>query len=573
MIETPAIPGRETRRAKPRSRSGWKTAQRWRLASGLVLFTFVLTHFLNHALGHVSVDAMEAVQEVRRAVWRSWPGTVLLYGALTVHVALALGALVGRRTWRMARWEALQIAFGLMIPALAVAHVMATRGVSAVAGFDDTYTAELRILWPGLASSQSILLIVVWLHAMIGFHHWLRTKSWYSAWQPALLVGAVLVPTLAITGWIAAARRLSLKSFDAPPMTGTMLQVGGELIETGQMAVWTVLLLSASFLVARRLTDWFRVGPTVLYSGGRKVKGTAGATLLEISRAAGVPHAAICGGRGRCTTCRVMVLEGLEGLPPPNTVEAAALERIDAPPGVRLACQIRPEHELKVRPLIHHKQADTVASTDAFRWGVERKITVMFSDLRSFTTLAERLYPYDSVFLLNRYFEVMSDAIERHGGEVDKFLGDGIMALFGVAPARGSGARDAILASRDMLAGLEKLNAEFETTLPEPLRMGIGLHLGPVVLGRVGGVKGGLTALGDTVNIASRLEALNKELGSTVVISEDVVRASKLILEDGERREVPVRGRAMPLAIVVINGLVGLENPTESQGAMSGSRP
>jgi adenylate cyclase len=564
MNETATIPGLETSPAKPgrRSgrRSGWRVAQRWRLISGLVLFTFALTHFLNHALGHLSVEAMEAVQEVRRAVWRSWPGTILLYGSLAVHVTLALAKLIGRRTWRMAVWEALQIGFGLLIPILAVAHVMATRGVSAVTGFDDTYTAELRLLWPGLASSQSLLLIVVWLHAMIGFHQWLRTRPWYAAWQPMLLVGAVLVPALAITGWIAAARRLSLKTFDAPPMTDAMLEAGGELIESGQMGVWTVLLIAAALLVARRLTDWFRVGPTIEYSGGRTVRAAAGSTLLEISRASGIPHAAICGGRGRCTTCRVLVLEGLEELPPANPVEAAALARIDAPPGVRLACQIRPEHPLKVRPLIHRKQAEPVAGNDAFRWGVERRITVMFTDLRGFTTLAERLYPYDAVFLLNRYFEVMSDAIERNGGEVDKFLGDGIMALFGVAPGRGSGARDAILASRDMMAGLRKLNDEFEATLPETLRMGIGLHTGPVVLGRVGGGRGALTALGDTVNIASRLEALNKEFESLIVLSDEVVHDSKLAPAVGERREVPVRGRAMPLRVLVAKSLDDLRD-------------
>jgi adenylate cyclase len=198
---------------------------------------------------------------------------------------------------------------------------------------------------------------------------------------------------------------------------------------------------------------------------------------------------------------------------------------------------------------------------DVYRWGIERRISVMFADLRGFTTLAERLYPYDSVFLLNRYFEVMSEAIERHGGEVDKFLGDGIMALFGVLPARGSGSRDALFAARDMLAGLERLNKEFDATLSERLRMGIGIHMGPVVLGRVGGgLQAGLTALGDTVNIASRLEALNKELNSSVVVSEAVLRASKLGLENGEAMELPVRGRAQPLKVIVAPDLTRLHD-------------
>ncbi len=133
----------------------WRDPQVWRLGSGLVLFAFALTHFLNHALGLVSVEAMDAVQAVRRGFWRSAPGTILLYGSLAVHVVLALGKLAGRRTWRMAPWEAAQIALGLSIPILAAAHVAGTRFVAAAAGFDDTYTAELRLLWPGLALSQS----------------------------------------------------------------------------------------------------------------------------------------------------------------------------------------------------------------------------------------------------------------------------------------------------------------------------------------------------------------------------------------------------------------------------------
>lgn len=110
--------------------------QTWRLASGLVLFAFVLTHFLNHALGHVSLEAMQQGQGIRRAVWGSWPGSLLLYGAAAVHVGLALWKLVNRRTWRLPAWEAAQIALGLWIPFLGVAHVMTTCELSAFYGVD-----------------------------------------------------------------------------------------------------------------------------------------------------------------------------------------------------------------------------------------------------------------------------------------------------------------------------------------------------------------------------------------------------------------------------------------------------
>jgi adenylate cyclase len=545
----------------------FRSAQFWRLASGLVLFTFALTHFLNHALGHVSVEAMEAAQAFRRGFWRSGPGTVLLYGALATHVTLAAWKLVRRRTWRMAPWEALQIGLGLAIPILGAAHVAATRGVSSATGFDDTYTAELRLLWPDLAWSQSLLLLVVWLHGVMGLHHWLRTKRWYARWSAPFLIAAVLVPTLAITGWIEAARRLSLKTFAAPPMTDAMLEAGARLIEQAQKGVWLAFVLTAAAIVLVRMADWFRTGPTIVYSGGRTVRAKAGATLLEISRSAGVPHAAICGGRGRCTTCRVLVVEGADELPPPNSLEAAALQRINAPPGVRLACQVRPERSLKVRPLIPLKEAVPTAGYDTYRWGVERRVTVLFADIRSFTSVAERLYPYDSVFLLNRFFELMSEAVEGQGGEVDKFLGDGLMALFGVAPAPAAGSRDALFAARDMLRALDRLNAEFAQTLSEPLRMGIGIHAGPVVLGRVGGGQVGLTALGDTVNIASRLEAMNKDLASSVIVSEVTLQASKCILAGSEIREVQVRGRAEPLRAVAAKDMSGLEETGREQVA------
>lgn len=570
LDETGSAPSRALNRprGRPRLAPSLRAPQKWRLVSGLILFSFVLLHFINHALGHVSVDAMEAMQSWRRGFWRSPPGTVLLYGAFAIHIALALAKLAGRRSWRIPPWEAVQILLGLAIPILLAAHLAATRGLNTASGFDDTYTTELRLLWPGLAGQQTLLLAVVWVHGCIGLHHWLKTKAWYRPAAPWLLALAALVPTLATTGWIEAARRLAEREWPAPPISQADAELGGRLIETASLTVWLVFGAVALMTVALRLAGLHKRGPAITWPGGRTVRGPRGATLLEISRAAGVPHAAVCGGRGRCSTCRVLVTAGAGTLPEPSTIESAALGRIGAPPHVRLACQIRPSEPLAVRPLIAVRDARPVEAGDAYRWGVERRITVMFTDLRGFTTLAERLYPYDSVFVLNRYFDVMAQIVRRHGGEVDKFLGDGIMALFGVAPAAGAGSRDALFAARDMLDALETLNEEFADSLGHRLRMGIGIHAGPAILGRVGAERSmGLTALGDSVNIASRLEALNKEFGTVVVVSQSALAAAHLAIDGGDVHDVPVRGRAEGLRIIVAHSLEGLREAGEPGAA------
>jgi adenylate cyclase len=556
-VEQPDVAGAHEAHQEPAQRWHFNT-QTGRLVSGLILFSFALTHFLNHALGLVDLETMEAVQSIRRAFWRSSPGTILLYGAFAVHITLGLWRLVRRATWRMPMWEAIQIGLGLLIPVWLIQHVIATRGMHLARGIDDTYTHELRILWPAVAMSQSALLLIVWVHATIGLHHWLRIKSWYRPLAPWLLGLAIVIPVLALAGWVEAARRVVE---DAEPGTypwsreDYFLALG--MIDKATTVLVTVAILVGAAIVGSRFRVHLHKNVTIHYANNRSVKVRPGPTLLEISRAHGIPHASICGGRARCTTCRVLITDGAYTLPEPNIAEGKALSRIAAPSRVRLACQIRPSADIIVRPLVPLSEAEeTGPRHDPYRWGVERRITVMFCDLRSFTKLAERLYPYDSVFLLNRYFEMMSNVIVRNGGRIDKFMGDGIMALFGVDDLRTAGSRDAILAARGMSDALADLNEEFRATLAEPLRIGIGIHTGSAILGRVGTPRSGgseLTALGDTVNTASRLEGATKEFGVLCVISEAALQASGLAFPEAQTRDIVVRGREEKTHIYLIN--------------------
>jgi adenylate cyclase len=273
--------------------------------------------------------------------------------------------------------------------------------------------------------------------------------------------------------------------------------------------------------------------------------------VLEASRLLGVPHAAICGGKGRCTTCRVHVRASPGALPEPGPEELHALRRIGSPPDVRLACQLRPHGPVEVTPLL----PASVTARDALRHpihaqGGERQIAVLFADIRDFTRLAETKLPYDVVFLLNRYCRAMGEAIERAGGRVDKFTGDGVMALFGLETNGPNACRQALAAARQMSTQLVALNEEIAPDLRAPLAMGVGVHFGPAIVGEMGdGGWRSLTAVGDTVNTASRLEALCKLYHCELVVSDDLLVCAGAEFQHARPQEVEIRGRSAPLTI------------------------
>lgn len=158
--------------------------------------------------------------------------------------------------------------------------------------------------------------------------------------------------------------------------------------------------------------------------------------------------------------------------------------------------------------------------------GDRRELCVLFADIRSFTTRSETLSPEAVIALLNRYFEEVTGAIHQHDGTVDKFIGDGIMAFFGAPKALVNPSAAAVAAAQDMLDRLARLNAVLQQEGQEPIRIGIGLHTGEAVVGHVGSMaRHEYTAIGDTVNLASRIEGLTKEVGYPLVCSEFVIQS------------------------------------------------
>lgn len=338
--------------------------QRLRLLSGLILFVFAATHFANHAIGIISLEAMHAVQDMRTAVTRSTPVSLMLIAALVIHMALGLVKLASRKTWRMTWWEALQIGLGLTIPLLLLPHIVNTRIAHMIFGVNDIYLYELLRLWPSSAVLQSVLLIIVWTHACIGLHFWLRLSRPYKTLAPILAWCAVALPVLALAGFAIAGMQtadimsdpdalgaLKARAHWPDAAANAQLSVLRDAVRLGFAATLAIVLTLFGLRQFRQRSTAARI----TYAAGASVTFKPGMTLLEISRAAGVPHASVCGGRGRCSTCRVRITQGLLSLPPPTGAEAITLQSVEAPPNVRLACQIRPIGPLDLEIVSHHR--------------------------------------------------------------------------------------------------------------------------------------------------------------------------------------------------------------------------
>jgi adenylate cyclase len=229
---------------------------------------------------------------------------------------------------------------------------------------------------------------------------------------------------------------------------------------------------------------------------------------------------------------------------------------VKAGANVRLACQFRPTHDLTVVPVLSARGGgvtDPGWSSRAAR-GQEREIAVLFCDMRGFTNLAEKRLPFDTVFILNRYFEVVGHAIEEAGGHVDKFVGDGVLALFGLSTNPGRASRQAVEAALLIRRGIAALNETFASELDRPLQVAMSLHTGPAIVGEMGyGQATSLTAVGDTLNAASRLEGLAKDVDAELVISDDLAGRAGLNLVGHDCRTLAMRGRSTPITAWIIS--------------------
>jgi len=323
-----------------------------RLVTGIVLFLFVTGHLINLAFGLISIELLDELKPVFLAPWHNPVGEPLLVMSMLVHGLLGLLALYHRNTLRMTKLDASQLLLGLAIPPLLISHLLGTAIGEEIAGAQASYASVLTFFWviaPISGLEQVLVLIATWIHGCMGLFVWMRLQSWWPRIAGFAYPLVVLIPVLALLGMVEAGKEaIALQGDPAfmakvadgiDPLRDKFTQLMA--IERNVLIGYGSMILIV--LVARAIRLRAHGGVVALaYVDGPEFQVKAGPTLLEMSRMNDVPHAGLCGGRGRCGTCRVRIKTGLDTLPPAAPIEAETLARIDAEPAVRLACQVAP---------------------------------------------------------------------------------------------------------------------------------------------------------------------------------------------------------------------------------------
>ncbi|TGL62149.1 adenylate/guanylate cyclase domain-containing protein [Leptospira ognonensis] len=274
----------------------------------------------------------------------------------------------------------------------------------------------------------------------------------------------------------------------------------------------------------------------------------SGDTILAIALSSSKNHTHECGGHARCSTCRVLVLSGEENLGPRTTEEKTLAEAKGFPSEIRLACQTKVYGDIKIRRLvIDRDDIETAYGERGVERGSERKVAILFSDIRGFTNFSERNLAYDVVHILNRYFKKVGDTVLKNHGYIDKFMGDGMMCLFGLNETDPKKiCHDAVTTAIAMQRELSTLNEYLKQQFfGEEFKIGIGIHFGEVILGEIGHPeKHQVTAIGDNVNQASRIETATKKAKAYILISEEVKEHLSGQFQYGRTFQAKLKGKS-----------------------------
>ena len=519
------------------------------MASGLILFFYITSHLLNHALGLVSLQTAEAGMSIAVEVWYSLPGTAMLYGAAAVHFMMALVAVYERRTFRLPPLELIRIALGFTMPVLLIGHVAATRLAYDLYGLSSDYTRVVANLWAsGQQGWQLALMAPGWIHGCLGLHFAFGRRPLFRLFRPVLFAIALLLPVLSALGFIAMGREVAVSptavaaslNFLSPTNTAQRLAIGQW---KDSLLNWYFTIILAAFVAReiRNLIERRRKGLIKVSYPGRTVSIPRGWSVLEASRSFHLPHAAMCGGRARCSTCRVRVAGGAEHCPPAAKDEQDTLIRIGAPADVRLACQLRPQGSVSVVPVV--RTARPVYRATPPRRGGESDIVVLYCDFRNRAELTSDHLPQDLLYLLTVYVEGLSHAIRAAGGTLSSIDNESVCALFGVDAGAEVCAQRALQAAGAIEGVIADLNNRLGRQQGNRLKISVVVHAGSAAIGEIGSSEPAtMLAIGEAVDVASAMRKLAAERDRAFAISERVYRDAGLMPIYDEQAALPAPG-------------------------------
>jgi adenylate cyclase len=526
-----------------------------RMTSGLILFAYIGAHMFNHALGLVSLEAAEAGMAIGVEVWYSTTGTFVLYGAAATHFLLALWAVYERRTFRLPPAELLRIALGFTLPIVLIGHAVATRIGYELFGLSSDYARVISTL---LASNSEVWQLGVmapgWLHGCLGLHLAFSRRPLYRRFRYVLFAAALLLPVLSALGFIVMGREIAADP-KAQKATAEYFSPANAA-QRQSLSNWRDGILTAYFLIiggafgARELRNFLERRSQRLVTisfPGRVARVPRGWNVLEASRSFHLPHASMCGGRARCSTCRVRITAGEENCPPAGGDEQTTLDRIGAPDDVRLACQLRPQGDISVVPLVRTERP--VYRATAPKLNTERDVVVMFCDFLNRGELARDHLPQDLLYVLTLYVEALNNAIRSARGTVSYIELDSVCALFGVDRGIDQAAQSALQA----VAAIERVITDINNRLGRQwdckMNVVITVHAGRAAVGEIGmSDPPTVIAIGEAVDVANELRKTAAAQGKPFAISEAVYAAADLDLPEQDRVTVQMPGSAPVLA-------------------------
>jgi len=482
-----------------------------RLASGLVLFTYLTLHLACHALGLVSLAAAERALRVTVLMWHSVPGTVLLCAAAAVHVSLALVAVYDRRTLRMPPLQALRIALGLAMPFSLIGHFIVTRYAFERYGLAGEYARVVPHLWSQGTSGLALgLLAPGWIHGCLGLRYAFGHRITSARVQLGAFAAALLLPVLAGVGFVSMGRELESRPEPYQATGGAPdPRRNASLADTREHAV--LVYGGFIFLIVvgrtwRRVVERRRKSVVWITYPGRTVSVPRGWTVLEASRSFGIPHQAVCGGRARCTTCRVRVVEGASHCPAPHGDEQRVLDRIAASSeSIRLACQLRPAGDIQVEPVLSGTLAHGEVAPLPLR-PTEIEAMLLLVDVRiAGASGASPPSAHDTIYALGRCLHIVEAAAADVRAKVHRHSPTRWIVVLASGADRAAARDRALAAARRIERDAARLRASLAADLGVQIHAALALHAGRVVRGAIG--VGAPVLVGEAVDDLERVRS------------------------------------------------------------------